>query len=504
MKRYQIFNFFLKPFTENIVLFLCLWLLASSADFFFWAIHGNPVFGTYMGVHGFIECYVVVLLWGILKGKAASITKVVLLVLGYINMAADAMVHDIMHFSFTGDLVAIIMGTNVSEAAEFTKMFLTNNVICFIIVVAAVSAAILMFGEFIVPVMEHWGAYCFMLFLVAGVSVVAVRKSNNWEGVFLNKIGLFLAYESPVDLRQYRTTPKVVVNGTQPGNIVVVIGESLSRNHCSLYGYEKQTQPCLEEMLQDSLIVRYDNVEAAYPNTVESFKSLMSTYKSSSPTENWYSSETFLFDVLKSSGYRTYWVSNQSSTGIYDNIVAKFAQLADSTVWVGTKGMGIGKHDYDELVLPIVKGLAGESGKKFIIVHLMGSHEGFESRYPQDYADFTAEDYPDRPENQRWTLAAYDNSILYNDFVVSSLMKMFLDSNSFVVYFPDHGLDIFDTDSEYAGHARTSDTNSFKAGITIPFISTKPDSMNIMQDAPFNTEDMFGFLLDVLKIEIIG
>jgi len=494
-------DFFFKPFVENFPLLLCIWVLASSADCYFWTIHGNPVFGAYMAVHGFIQCYFIILPYGLLKGIAAKLVKWILIVLGYVNMAADAMVHNIMHFSFTGDVVAIIMGSNASEATEFLPMYLTPNVLLFIGIVIAVTVLILLFADKLQPIMNKWGAYCAMAFLIAGMAVVTIRKSNNWEGLFLNKIGLFLSYDSPVDLIQYRTSPDVTILGEQPDNIVVIIGESLSRNHCSLYGYEKHTQPLLEKMLSDSLIRIHNNVYAAFPSTVGTFKAIMSTYKSSSPSEDWFSNETFLFDAMKAGGYDTYWISNQSSVGLYDNIVAKFAQLADSTIWVGTKGMGIGKHDLDELVLPVAESVKLLPGKKFIVIHLMGSHEGFEGRYPQSFAGFKPEDYADKPENQRWTLSAYDNSILYNDFIVSSLFKEFADGNNVVIYFPDHALDIFDTDPEYAGHARPSEPESLKAGTSIPFIISSNCDSSELADG-FNTENLFDYLLNAANIEM--
>lgn len=158
--------------------------------------------------------------------------------------------------------------------------------------------------------------------------------------------------------------------------------------------------------------------------------------------------------------------------------------------------MGIGKHDLDELTLPVAKSVSSLPGKKFIVVHLMGSHEGFEGRYPQPYAQFTPTDYPDKPENQRWTLSSYDNTIYYNDFIVSELFKLFIgNGKNLVLYFPDHGLDIFDTDPEYAGHARPTDAESFKQGVSIPFIISNPYSSLQLT----NTE----FLIDSLS-KIIG
>lgn len=490
------------PFKQGLSFFLTIWLLASGADVFFWALHGNPVFGAYMGIHGFIECYLITFIAGLLPVGALRFFKPVLLILGYVNLIADALVHNIMHFSFTADMVAIILGSNVREASEFLPMYFTPGVIGFISCVIIISLLVLIFVpklKFLTKKVISWIGFAVLL---AGTAVIIVRKSNNWEGLFLNKIMLFINYDSPVDLKQYSSLPSVSINGEQPENIVLIIGESLSKSHCSIYGYPKPTQPLLQFMLDDSLIVAFPNVEAAWPNTVESFKSMMSTYKPGNPAEDWYSTDIFLTDAMKAAGYSTYWISNQSSVGLYDNIVAKFAQLADTTIWTGTKGMGIGKHDPDGLVVPVVRSIASASRKKFIVVHLMGSHEGFSSRYPSEYAHFKAADYSDRPDNQRQLLAEYDNSILYNDYVVSSLIDLFNPETDVVIYLPDHGLDVFESDSEYAGHARVKNEESFKEGISIPFIMTNTGQLKIDNRAYFNTEDLFGLVCKIANISV--
>lgn len=487
----------LSPFLNQIWFFLDIWLLTSAADCWFLSIHGDPVFGCYMTCHGFVLTYAIVFICQFIKGFAGKVLKGILVFLGILNLITDTLVHNIMHFGFTQDMVAIILGSNTSEASEFLAMYFTPYAVCFICTVLAITFCIWYFRDYYRKYIKTWMAIIALAACILSASAIIIRKSNNWEGLFLCKIKTFLSYEKPIDLRLFRTFPEVTPSDNQPDNIVLIIGESLSRNHCSLYGYEKQTQPCLEKMLKDSLIFILNDVEAAYPNTVEAFKSLMSTYTPSNPSKEWYTKETFLFDIMKAAGYHTYWISNQSSTGIYDNVTARFAQLADSTIWVGTRGMGIGKSDLDELTLPIVRSVSSLPMKKFIVIHLMGSHEEFESRYPQGYAKFSPNDYSDKPKNQRRTLSAYDNSIFYNDFIVSELFQIFIGYNNLVIYFPDHALDIFDTDPEYAGHARTKDSISFRTGREIPFIYSGYETVMNHIPSPFCTTNLYEYLMDI-------
>lgn len=469
----RIAEFLLKPFGENLGFFLILWLLASSADVYYWSIHGNPVFGCYMGIHGFIQVYAVVLLCGFLKGKALRIAKIILIILGIISMVADACVHRIMWFSFTRDMVAIILGSNMSEASEFLPLYLNGKVIGFVAAVLSALTILLLLEKKISALDRRWIKILMSVGLILSVAAVTVRKSNNWEGVFLNKIYLFLSYKSPIELENYRQDVSVVTDGEQPANIVVIIGESLSRRHCSLYGYDKETTPLLDGMFSDSEIIRYSDVEAAFTNTVEAFVRMFTEYDNHQEAEaRWYD-YIFLEDALSAAGYKTTWISNQSSVGITDNVVAKIAGLSDDVRWVGPKGMGIGKSNHDEDVIPYIQSYLGEKGedRRMLVVHLMGSHAGFSTRYPSSFSRFGADDYPEAAPSQRQLLSEYDNSVLYSDWIVSSIMHEFDDEEAVVLFFPDHSLDIFNTDPDYIGHARTNNPASVAYGKEIPFIA---------------------------------
>lgn len=510
---HKVLDFLLKPFGQNLPIFLALWFLASSATVYYWSIHGNPLYGIYMGGHGFIQVYFIVLVLGLLRGKFHSIVQWTLLILGIINLIADTCVQRIMYYGFTGDMVAIILGSNLSEASEFLPMYFTSQAVIFIVIILAIVSAILLFRNTISKWAKRWMQWGLFAALLASILVVTARHSKNWEGVFLNKIGLFLAYDAPVELTEYRTNPDLFFTGEQPQNIVLIIGESLSKRHCSLYGYPLKTTPLLDGMAADSSLIVYNHITSAYTNTIGAFERIMTTYDNQEPADSAWYKYTFLEDVMSMAGYETTWISNQSSSGIYDNIVAKFAALSDTVEWVGPKGLGIGKTNKDEEVFPYVESYASQTkdGNNFLILHLMGSHEGFSTRYPASYARFHQEDYLSKPEEQRATLAAYDNSVLYSDYVVSTVMHYFDNQEALVFFFPDHSLDIYDSDPTYAGHARTGDKVSLQAGEDIPFVvyptrqfqdrfPEKTKKLREAQDHVFNTEDMIYTIMDICNV----
>ena len=99
----------------------------------------------------------------------------------------------------------------------------------------------------------------------------------------------------------------------------------------------------------------------------------------------------------------------------------------------------------------------------------MGQHENFQERYPKNFNIFKSKDYETFPVHQRDILASYDNATLYNDFVVNSIMELYKNHDAVVFYFPDHALDIFNTEMNYFGHAKAT-KESQKYGKKIPFM----------------------------------
>ena len=124
---------------------------------------------------------------------------------------------------------------------------------------------------------------------------------------------------------------------------------------------------------------------------------------------------------------------------------------------------------------------------------------------------FKADDYPDKKKEQRNILASYDNSILYNDFVVSKIMNLFSEDEAIIFYFSDHALDVFDSRDDYVGHARYNDSKSVIAGSNIPFMvymtpsfqSDFAEIKNILQsklDCYYRIDDMIYTIMDIIGV----
>jgi heptose-I-phosphate ethanolaminephosphotransferase len=109
-----------------------------------------------------------------------------------------------------------------------------------------------------------------------------------------------------------------------------------------------------------------------------------------------------------------------------------------------------------------------------VILDLTGSHVAYRARVPQNTNTVFKPSMYNRPEltdKQRQILAHYDNSLLYNDFIVAAITQRFADKDAVVIYVPDHGEEIFDGSPYMYGrmHGANIDYRLARNEMEIPF-----------------------------------
>ena len=81
-----------------------------------------------------------------------------------------------------------------------------------------------------------------------------------------------------------------------------------------------------------------------------------------------------------------------------------------------------------------------------LIFHMIGQHEDYRERYPAEYNHFTADSirnpFTDRDGCQ--IVAEYDNATLYNDAVVTALLRQYASQDVVALYLSDHGEEVYD------------------------------------------------------------
>jgi heptose-I-phosphate ethanolaminephosphotransferase len=229
----------------------------------------------------------------------------------------------------------------------------------------------------------------------------------------------------------------------QPATLVLVIGESTNRQRMSLYGYPRETTPELDK-LKDQLAV-FNNVITPRPYTIEALQQVLTFADEENP------------DLYLTT----------------PSMLTTFSEQADEQAYLNNnRNQNAAQYDGD-VIEPFNKALADAAPRKLIVVHLLGTHMSYQYRYPPTFNKFTdRKGVPDGVrDDQVPTYNSYDNAVLYNDFVVSSLIKDYAktDPNGFLLYLSDHGEDVFDS----AGH-NTLGRNENKPTApmyTIPFVA---------------------------------
>ena len=138
-----------------------------------------------------------------------------------------------------------------------------------------------------------------------------------------------------------------------------------------------------------------------------------------------------LIEVAKAAGYQTVWLSNQVRFGGWGTPVTVIAEEADQKIWINShQGNTLDTEYYDGELINRLQDIK-HSDKMLIVIHLMGNHISYHSRYPAEFNRFKA-------EGKR---SEYDNSILYNDYVMQQLIAKVSQWPEFqgLLYFADHG-----------------------------------------------------------------
>ena len=517
--KYLIFNaisFLTKPITSQPAFFILLFILLGVPDIYSILVQHSllPLFKTSFA---FFSCYILALPVVFLKERSRQFYKIVLLVFAGLFFFVDIYLLLLYNETFgtiTKDAIAAVLATNPGEAVEYIYTYFT---IGNMLIISVFLSAVLILFNYLRKLRIKWNniAKCAVLVLLL-FSVFKflseIEKIKNTNFVYL------ITKECP-DLREYRQNPSVTGNESVE-NIVLLIGESFSNFHSSLYGYEKKTNPLLGKLESDSALFVYENTTSACVTTIPAMKSIMMSYTDSmSDSIEWYRCIT-LIEVMQKIHYKTYWFSNQSKTGIYDNEVGRFADLCDEQTFVGDKHSGMSRNNKDEELIPFVEECLSDSAQsKFIVVQMMGSHSTFNMRYPESYGVFDNEDYnmthPGLSRENKQMLAEYDNSILYNDYVVNELLHRFVNEDAIVFYLSDHGIDVFNSSNDYVGHAKTDNAISVNAAKQIPFmVYTSPifrEKHPELQlrienavDRPYRTDSIMYTIMDVAGVETVN
>ncbi|WP_298368888.1 sulfatase-like hydrolase/transferase [uncultured Lutibacter sp.] len=284
---------------------------------------------------------------------------------------------------------------------------------------------------------------------------------------------------------------------------VLIIGESTNRNHMQLYGYERNTNPNLNKIRNELLI--YNDVISPHAHTIEALEKCLTLSSFEYPEKKF---DGTIVQLFNKANFSTYWVSNQIPFGVFETGTTLISNNCNEQIFTNIQS-GSKSNSLDEKIFhPLNKILKNKKQKKFIIIHLMGTHSRYSRRYSQQYDVFKGKTQSsiDFKGVNFDIINEYDNAIMYNDYIVNNIIDLVrgLNCKSFVLYLSDHGEDVYDT-GNFVGH---SDSKSTKPMYDIPFILWKSTIFNEEEkgrftfniNRKFTTEDLMYSLSDLSNI----
>ena len=413
--------------------------------------NGNiAVYVKILGVSLFFSfiIFIILLLSEKIRGSILILISILVIIPGILVVSAFAITGSVLH----GSDFRVIFTTDSSESAEFIKQFISFKLVVLILIY--IIPLFLFFRVKPTKLLISRSRKIIILLFIF-LSVFLVSK-NNWN-LISRKYFAIDFYKSVYDFKkeqrfdQWRAirqklkfTDTVIsqLKITKPQTFVVIIGESLSRNHMQIYGYPRETNPKLTAM-KDQLYI-FNDVVSPTTTTMETMKFVLTLANNQHP--EYFFEKRSIVNLFSEAGYDTLWIGNQPFRGNKFNIAhGIIASECKNTIEHADAN--------DQVVVETLdKVLRTGSGKsRIIFIHLRGSHTKYSTRYSPEFSYFDHRKIPipygeSIPEDDRTIIDEYDNSVRYNDYIISSIIDCVKSKceYSWVLYFSDHGEELFE------------------------------------------------------------
>jgi KDO II ethanolaminephosphotransferase len=219
--------------------------------------------------------------------------------------------------------------------------------------------------------------------------------------------------------------------------VVVVIGESARSSNFGLLGYERPTTPLLAT--EKNLVA----FKAASCNTSTKLSLACMFVRPQAVVERGLQApqvlEGTVFSVFKKLGFSVELFAMQSEVWFYNSLKTDFYKVREV---IAADPANRGKPVLDSILVTELQASMAKypNGRQVIVLHTKGSHFSYASRYPREFARYQPEcSGVDSACTKAELINAYDNSVLYTDTFLHSLMQSLSGKKAVLIYTSDHG-----------------------------------------------------------------
>ena len=443
------------------------------------------------------------------------------LLAAFLMVLTDVIYYLIFAYRITFSSVQTVLNSDAEEAKGFVKLYYSHSRLLVILLFIAAG--------FFIASRRRWFAALFATrsffitsLLISAFGVIdfiqlAHSKGNGthnmryWD-ITIGEYNEYHAFNRKLASEKNTLNLSKEYDGfykqdTLQKTIVLVLSESLSKRHMSLYGYQRRTTPNLDT---NTSIFKFNDCVTLAPLTIEAVPGLF--------VNGYLSNKINLIALLNKLGYETAWISNQSGWGKQDGPIVLLSQVCKETVFLDAladdEKSNASLH-YDENILArFDQALAAPSrSSRLIVLHFMGCHFDYEKRYPAGRSYFTSAPPAKLAVSSALTHSIvnfYDNAVHYHDSVINEVLKVFTkrstDKNAALLFLADHGEELYEH-RNYAGHGYppsrvTSEIPAF-AFLSPGFKKNYPateEAMKARKNTPYSTANNFYTVLQLLNI----
>ena len=373
----------------------------------------------------------------------------------------------------TDSMMGNVFNTRYSEASGYFSL----SAVLYVVFLGILPATLLILQQIDYKSLKRFGINTGIA-LATMVAMVAININNfTWIDRHATKLGsLLMPWSYTVNSVRYYNAerkrnqkeillPDATITNSDKEVVVLLIGESARSQNFSLYGYDKKTNPLLENQAVTVLTAK-----SAATYTTAGVKAILDH----KPTDKLYE---ILPNYLYRAGVDVVWrTANWGEPPVH---IEKYQKVADLKA-----AYPDADERYDGILTVGLKEVVESSAadKVLIVLHTSTSHgPTYYSKYPSEFEHFTpvcttvemAKAVPEELIN------AYDNTILYTDYLVNEViesMKCLTDYRSCVMFISDHGESLGENNLYMHGVPMAM---APKEQVEIPFIVWTSDSSKI-------------------------
>lgn len=336
----------------------------------------------------------------------------------------------------TDKMMGNVYNTQFSEASGFFSL----SAVLYVVLLGILPSVWLF-----VQKVEYGSFRRFLANIGAGLGIalaVALGHMKNWPWIDRNSTelgSLLMPWSYTVNTFRYYSAekkrnakeillPDATIATDSRDVCVLIIGESARRDHFSLYGYERETNPYT---VKDSVTALIADAAATY--TTAGVKAILDH----GPVNKLYE---ILPNYLNRAGVDVSWrTSNWGEPPVHiekyykvKDLKARFPEADDR---------------YDGILLEGLKEdiMTSEKAKTLVVIHTNTSHgPTYFKKYPSEFERYTpvCTTVEMSKADHQELMNAYDNSIIYTDWLIHSvigILKEIPDSRCCMLYVSDHG-----------------------------------------------------------------